>query len=161
MSQQELQEVTMSLQKTPGTVKQLVGGLADDGLRWKPSETEFSVLEHICHLRDIEQEGYTTRIRRLLSEAHPFLSDIDGDKLARERGYNSEKLDAALDAFLVARTENIRAIRTLSPDQLNRNGMFENVGAITLGELLLMMREHDEDHLRALNQMRKRLSDGN
>ena len=160
MTQQELHDLTMFLRKTPRTVQQLVAGLADDDLRRKSSGKEFSVLEHVCHLRDIEQEGYMTRIRKLLSETHPFLPDIDGDKLARERNYNSQKLDAALHAFMVARKENLRAIGNMSPDQLNRSGVFENVGAITLEELLLKMREHDEDHLRAFYQMRERLSNG-
>ena len=160
MTEQELQELKTFLQKTPGTVQQLVVDLANTDLRWKQSEKEFSVLEHVCHLRDIEQEGYTTRIRKLLTETHPFLPDIDGDKLAQERNYNGQQLDVALHAFLIARKQNVRVIRNLSPDRLNHRGMFENFGAITLEGLLLMMREHDEDHLRALNQMRERLSDG-
>jgi hypothetical protein len=161
MTQQELQELAMFFQRTPEIVQQLVTDLAEGGLHWKLSEKEFSVLEHVCHLRDIEQEGYMARIGKLLSEIQPFLPDIDGDKLAQERDYKSQKLDAALHAFKSARKDNVRTIRNLSLEQLNCSGTFENVGAITLEGLLLMMREHDEDHLQALNQMREQLSKGN
>ena len=40
------------------------------------------MLEHVCHLRDIEVEGYAPRLKRILSEDGPFLPDIDGRRLA-------------------------------------------------------------------------------
>lgn len=161
MTEHEMRELTAFLQKTPGTLRQLVTDLEGDDLRRKPSENEFSVLEHVCHLQDIEREGYAVRIRKLLGETRPFLPNIDGERLARERDYNSQILDDALHAFTAAREDNLRAIRNLSPEQLNNSGTLENVGEITLEGVLLMMREHDEDHLQALRGLREQLSKGN
>ena len=53
-------------------------------------------------------------------------------------------------AFSRARSHNIQTIRPLPPESLKRIGVFQNVGTITLEELLSMMREHDNEHLRAL-----------
>jgi RimJ/RimL family protein N-acetyltransferase len=78
------------------------------------------------------------------------LPDIDGDKLAKERNYNSQSFAEALSAFTRARKNNIDTIRTTTPARLMRTATFEAAGTITLEQLLLMMREHDEAHRRSL-----------
>ena len=62
-----------------------VADLTNAQLRFQPRGGYFSILENICHLRDIEIEGYGVRLRRLRAEAHPTLPDINGDQLALER----------------------------------------------------------------------------
>jgi hypothetical protein len=159
MTPEVFQRTISFLEETPQVIGCLIAGLADEDLTWKPSEKEFSVVENICHLRDIEQEGYRMRIDKLLNEDKPFLTDIDGGKLAEERNYNSQNLNSALRAFTRARETNVRPIKHLTSDQLNRKGTFENVGPITLEGLLLMMQEHDQDHIKKLNNLRYQLSE--
>jgi hypothetical protein len=146
------------LEETPEVIRSLTENLPVRELRRKPAKEEFSFLEHVCHLRDIEQEGYTVRIARLLSEEQPFLTDIDGDRLAKERNYNSQSFDEALSAFAHARKNSMQTIRPLPPESLNRIGVFQNVGTITLEELLSMMREHDNEHLSALSNLRSQVT---
>jgi len=106
-----------------------------------------------CHLRDLEREAYKLRIDRMLHEENPFLSDFDGARIARERDYNSEPLLAALTAFAESRRSNIAVVKSVAPDDLNRPGRFENTGPITLAGLLLMMKQHDQEHLRELAEL--------
>ena len=135
------------LRRTPDEVAALVGGLSRQTLIARNSPDEFSALESVCHLRDIEVEGYTPRINRILNETHPVLPDIDGALLAIERDYNSQSLTEALDTFAKARQENIATLVDLNRDQFDREGVMEGVGDVTLGKLLLMMRDHDDGHL--------------
>jgi hypothetical protein len=151
-------DVIEFLEETPALVRRLAQGLADGDLRWKPSAEQFSFVENACHLRDIEVEGYGARIRKLLAENHPELPDVDGARLARERDYNSQDFAAALDDFMRARTENLHAVRELSAEQLGRAGTLEGVGEVTLGRLLLLMREHDEAHRQELVELRERIA---
>jgi hypothetical protein len=72
------------------------------------TQTANSPLETICHLRDIEAEGYTTRINRILIETNPVLGDIDGGRLAVERNYNDQDPDLALHEFTIARATTRR-----------------------------------------------------
>lgn len=153
----DFKHLIKSLADTPENVRRLVENLTADELQWQPATAGFSCLEHVCHLRDIEREGYAIRISKLLREQHPFLPDIDGDKLARERNYNDQSLELTLDEFSQARERNVSTISDLSTDQLKRIGAFENVGPITLEELLLMMRQHDEEHLCELCDLRSQL----
>src|SRR4051794_41846310 len=76
------------LAEMPAIVKELSSSLTQEELKRKPPDSEFSVQENVCHLRDIEQEGYTVRIEKLLNEHEPVLPDINGAKIALERDYN-------------------------------------------------------------------------
>jgi hypothetical protein len=159
MTTEEFQALVHSLEEMPEKVWRLVAGLGQGEKVWKRRADEFSATENVCHLRDIEEEGYSIRIRRLLEETEPFLSDLDGARLACERDYNSQNMYEALDRFTRARSGNVAAVRSLPPDGLNRRGMFEGTGAVTLGRLLLMMREHDREHLKELESLRASLQE--
>jgi hypothetical protein len=145
------------LAETPARVRRLVSDLSESDARWKPSAQEFSALEQVCHLSDLEREGYGVRIEKLLHEEEPLLPDFDGGKIAAERDYNSQSLTVALDAFKRAREQNLRAVEALSPADFERAGVLEAVGRITLETLLGKMREHDEGHLRELSELRESL----
>jgi hypothetical protein len=158
MSQQEFRDLLEFLSATPATVRELSHGIASTGLKRRPSANESTFLEVVCHLRDIEREGYTVRIERLLKEHEPVLPDIDGGKLARERDYNSEDFETGLREFEQLRENNVRVLNDASPESLNRTGVFEGVGTVTLKRLAGMMREHDETHREELSGLREWLS---
>jgi hypothetical protein len=159
LTREEFQALVLSLEEMPRKIMRLVENLGEGEKLWKPRADEFSATENVCHLRDIEEEGYSVRIRRLMEETEPFLSDLDGQALASERDYNSQNMYEALDRFTRARSGNVAAVKELPPDGLNRRGMFEGTGAVTLGQLLLMMREHDEAHLKELESLRASLQE--
>jgi hypothetical protein len=150
---QDYRELVKDIEEMPRTIQRLLAGAEEGNLRVRPSQKTWSVVEHICHLRDIEREGYKVRIAKMLNEDHPFLTDLDGDKLAEERGYINQDFKAALKDFIDTRVINLSAIRDLSPDQLSRSGEFENVGQLTLMELLIKMREHDSGHIKELSEL--------
>lgn len=150
MTRTEVQELAQQLEETPASVRKLTAQMQNRELSWKKSPPDFSVLENVCHLRDIEQEGYELRIQRLLRETSPLMPDINGDQLAVERKYNQQALEPALASFTSARLANVRIIRGLTEEQLRRSGTLETVGEITLEKLLRMIREHDQDHLRLI-----------
>lgn len=154
---QSYQELVRAIEETPDAIRQLVNVVAPDKLNRKP-DGRWSIVEHVCHLRDLEQEGYTVRIERTLTRDHPFLPDVDGDKLAAERDYNNQPFDQALQSFIAARKDNVQNLSDLSDEQMNRGARLENVGDITLARLIQLMYEHDSDHLKQLNELRDQLS---
>lgn len=146
-----------SLLATPLTVYRLIKGLSEEQLRHRNSPDEFSVLENLCHLRDIEVEGYSQRIRKIVKENQPSLPDIDGGRLAIERDYNHQNGNEALEQFTRARASNVEILRGLSETEMNREGTLEGVGPVTLEKLVQMMREHDEGHVNELQTIRRRI----
>jgi len=92
MLRTEWKACLQALAHTPEKLVQLTNGLTDAEVHWKDAGA-FSVLENICHLRDIEIEGYSARLNRILIETHPFLPEIDGGSLATVRDYNTQDLE--------------------------------------------------------------------
>ncbi len=153
MTSEELEGAARRLQQFPSIVRRKVAGLGEDVLRSRRSEADFSIAENICHLRDIEREGYSVRLRRLLDEEQPVLPDIDGTRLARERGYNSQSIATALEDFAAERMGNVGLILGLLPEQFSRAGLLETVGHITVERLLAIIEEHDREHLRLIEEL--------
>ena len=144
-----------SLAQTPAEVRRLVLNLPLEALVVRPSPDEFSILESVCHLRDVELEGYSVRIQRILDEDDPVLFDVDGARLAIERDYNRQNLSEALNAFSSARADNISRLKVVSNAQLQRTGQLEGVWSITLASLVDKMWEHDGGHLEELRRSRR------
>lgn len=111
-----------------------------------PSE-RFTAIEQVCHVRDIEIDGYHVRIQRTLSESHPALASIDSESLARERSYSTSDAAEALAAFRAARTKTIALISGLAPEQLARTAVFEGYGEVSLRSLVHYLCSHDQQHL--------------
>lgn len=152
----DYQELVGEIESMPQIIEGLLADVEESNIRERPLDQPWSILEHICHLRDIEEEGYRIRITKMLTEAHPFLTDLDGDKLAEERDYINQDFKSALNDFFDARVLNVQTIRDLSPSQLSRQGMFENVGPLSMLELLMKMRDHDQGHINDLTRLRDR-----
>lgn len=151
------------LAETPNRLAALLRDVPADRLDWKPSSWEgspgegFSIREHVCHLRDIEADGYVVRIRRLRDETNPSLVSLDGFALAKERDYASADVGAALLAYRSARAETLEMVERLTPDDLRREGDFAEYGRVTLKGLLHYLASHDQQHLACVEWLRGKM----
>jgi hypothetical protein len=114
-----------------------------------PSES-FTAIEQICHVRDIETDGYYVRLQRTLREDNPTLESIDGYALARERNYSAANAVDVLAAFREARAKTMRLISGLDSGQLKRSAVFEDYGPLTVRSLVHYLCSHDQQHLAGL-----------
>jgi hypothetical protein len=114
-----------------------------------PSEP-FTAIEQICHVRDIEIDGYQERFRRTLHEEHPLLPSIDSETLAVERDYARADADEVLSAFHEARARTVAMISALGKGDLSRTAEFEGYGVVTLRSLVHYLCSHDQQHLAGL-----------
>lgn len=122
-----------------------------------PSE-RFTPIAQLCHLRDIEREGYHVRFRRALEEEHPQLDDIDGYALAEWRDYAAQgDARGVLDDFAAARAETVAMLSKLHPAQLRRRAEFEGLGTVTVRGLMHQLCSHDQQHLAGLQWLLSRL----
>jgi hypothetical protein len=140
----------------PNQLERALRLIRADRITWRPeswdgcpSET-FSALEQVCHLRDIERDGYHVRIRRMLDETSPSLESLDSYELARQRRYESADLGAAFALFRDARAATVTQLRAVSDEQLARTGEFAEYGRLTLRALVHYLRSHDQQHLAGL-----------
>ena len=124
-----------------------------------PSE-RLTAIEQICHVRDIEVDGYHRRFERALAEDNPQLPSIDTYGLAQERRYGSTDAAAALRAFRVARERTIALLAGLGPAQLSRPAMFEGYGPVTVQGLIHYLCSHDQQHLAGLQWLLGKIATG-
>jgi hypothetical protein len=123
---------------------------------WRPSSWEgspaepFTAIEHVCHVRDIEIDGYHMRFQRTLNELNPTLVSIDSEALAEERSYATSSASEAFAVFRAARAKTVRLISGLSPEQFMRAAVFEGYGSLTLRSLTHYLCSHDQQHLAGL-----------
>jgi len=131
---------------------------------WKPADWEgipsehLSALEQVCHVRDIEIDGYQVRFKRTLAEANPALVSIDTDALAAQRAYGRDDPAAAMAAFRQARARTLSMLADLTPEQLARPAVFEGYGPTTLRSLVHYLCSHDQQHLAGLQWLLGRIS---
>jgi hypothetical protein len=135
---------------SPVRLRALLSSLPESELRSAPPEGGFAPIEDAWHLRDIEAEGHLLRIRRILAEDQPALVSIDGEQLARERGYLDRELGAAIDGFAQHREATVALLGGLLEDAWGRSATFEG-RLVTLRELVMAMAAHDESHLAPLD----------
>jgi len=123
---------------------------------WAPSSWEgvpsepFTPIEQICHVRDIELDGYHVRFERTLNELNPTLASIDSETLARERSYATSSAAEAFATFRAARAKTVELVTGLSPEQFSRTAVFEGYGALSLRSLVHYLCSHDQQHLAGL-----------
>ena len=114
-----------------------------------PSE-RFTPIEQVCHVHDVEVDGYHVRFRRTLQETNPFLPDLGSEALAVQRDYASANTADVLAAFREARARTVALIAELSDAQLARPAVFEDYGAVTLRSLVHYLCSPDQQHLAGL-----------
>jgi hypothetical protein len=114
-----------------------------------PSEP-FTALEQICHVRDIEIEGYQVRFRRTLDENSPLLASIDSEAVAKERNYGAADATKVFAEFRAARAKTMSMLRDLDELGFARPAVFEGYGPVTLRGLVHYLCSHDQQHLSGL-----------
>lgn len=122
-----------------------------------PSEP-LTAIEQVCHVRDIEIEGYQRRFQRTLAEVNPFLESIDTEALAKVRRYAEADANQVLAAFRAARTQTLALLADLSPEQYERRAIFEGYGPVTLRSLVHYLCSHDQQHLAGLQWLLGRIA---
>jgi hypothetical protein len=149
-------ELFFSLSTMAIEVEKLLKLIPIDKLNWKPKSWDgnpgenFSAIEQICHLRDIEIDGYHYRIHTMLKEDNPILKSVEGYKLAIERIYENNNLPEVISEFKIAREKTLNLIAKIENIHLDNTAFFEGYGTITLKALIHFLCSHDFEHLASL-----------
>jgi len=140
----------------PAQLEAHYGAIPAAHKHWKPASWEgipseqLTAIEQLCHVRDIEIEGYHVRFQRTLQEENPLLGALDTDGLARDREYYKQDAARVLAEFKTARAKTVEMLKGLSPQQLGRKAAFEGYGQTTLKGLIHYLCSHDQQHLAGL-----------
>ena len=141
------------LRATPAVMRNLVCALTEEEADWKPSGKRWSVVEVLGHLCHVELLGFRGRIERLMREDNPRVPGYDPDVYAAEGAYRGRTMAEALDEFERVRRESLLFIDGLSLDSLSRPGIHQELGPITVGQLLHEWPLHDLGHVRQIAEL--------
>ena len=147
----------------PDRLEAHYGIIPQERKNWRPASWDgipsepFTPIEQVCHVKDIEIDGYHVRLRRTLQETNPLLASIDGEILATERAYAAADTQQIFRDFAQARRETIALIVKLTPQELSRVAAFEGK-AVTVRGLVHNLCSHDQQHLAGLQWLLARMT---
>ena len=146
-----------TLAATPAALKAALRGVPRKLLLFSPAPGKWSILEILCHMRDMEREGYLERYTRILAENEPRLPDLNGDALAIERDYRGQKAGDVLRDWMRLRRENLRLLKKSKPEQWRRAGVHETAGRLSIDDLVVRHAVgNDTAHLAQIDSIKRR-----
>ena len=140
----------------PDQLQAHYAAIPEEFVRWAPASWDgipserFTPIEQVCHVRDIEIDGYHVRLQRVLHESNPTLPSIDSEALAAQRSYSTSSAEEAFSAFRSARAKTVELISGLTAEQFSRTAAFEGYGSLCLRSLVHYLCSHDQQHLAGL-----------
>lgn len=140
-------ELATKLAHTVPVIQESVNGLNLAQLRCRIDDSEWSITEIVCHLRDVDLEIHLPRLQSLMVEEEPFMPGIVSDDWVIERNYQAQDPRAALKAFAVARAELLELLPPADSSIWQRRGRHTFFGPTSFLELCCLILEHDDLHL--------------
>ncbi len=139
------------LEATPGILRGLLSGVSDDDAHWKPSPDRFSIAEVLAHLSHSEGHCYRLRLDRFLAEELPELEPDDAQMWLDL--YRNADPEDAFDHFEEQRETNVEFLRTLPAGAGERKARHQEIGEITLSNMLHEWTLHDLGHVRQIAEL--------
>ncbi len=135
-----------AVRESTGELFSQFSGIDEKGLRWRPSERDWSLKEVAAHLRDADElcQRQTPLPAR---EREPRLPHEALDVLPFERDYREQPLSKLLHEYEAARDETFWLLRTLDEDDWQRTGLHPYRGVVTIYDLARELHQHDLEHL--------------
>jgi hypothetical protein len=135
------------LQRTPASLRALLGGLSEFWTHSNYGEKTFSPFDVIGHLIHADRTNWMPRLRVILEHGQnqpipPF------DRYAMYEASKGQSMSDLLDTFASLRAKNLDDLRALNltPDLLDRRGTHPELGPVTLRQLLASWVVHDLGH---------------
>jgi hypothetical protein len=145
------------LESMPLSLLESRNGLTRVDMAWKPSDHEYSILEHLRHLRDVETQRHGVRICRMLAADQPWLMAAYCDALAEQGQYHEQHALAVINDFFKARLANVQRINALLSKHPAREHTATHLDPARIVDAVRAMTAHDHKHLETVRGIRKML----
>lgn len=150
-----LKDVFAILASTPEKIRREVADMSPRELKTRPAPNKWSVQEVLAHLDDVEQSAMRERVEVMLDRDTPTLVPFNQEARMVEMRYDRIDPRKSLASFTRKRQKNLKWLRKIRPAQLKRKGLHEQVGEITIEELLNEWAFHDLGHLKQVLEIKR------
>jgi uncharacterized damage-inducible protein DinB len=137
-------------------LRQAVRGLSQEQLLARPVAGKWSTLEVVCHLADFDPI-MADRMKRIIAEEQPQLLGASEARFAAALAYHERSLEEELAIIDNTRRQMARILRTLPESALERVGIHNERGPLTLERMLTMTTNHIPHHVKFIEEKRKAL----
>ena len=141
----------------PRTLRQAVAGLNREQVLARPIAGKWSTLEVVCHLADFDPI-LADRMKRIIAEDSPQLLGANENKFAAALAYHDRDLEEELTIIERTRSQLARILRTLPAEALQRVGVHNERGPISLERFLIITTNHIPHHVKFIEEKKRALS---
>ncbi|MCB9285576.1 MAG: DinB family protein [Lewinellaceae bacterium] len=128
--------------------KNLLTGIPEEDVRWKPAPDKWCLLEVLCHLVDEEREDFRARVRHVLLKPTEPMPPIDPQGWVNERKYISRDYSDMLDIFLEERRSSVAWLHSLVSPPWQNTYQHPKLGPLSAELFLANWLAHDYLHIR-------------
>jgi len=136
------------LQATPAVLHTVSLAMTESQWTGRTQPGEWSFLEVLCHLRDVDAEVNLVRLDAILNGENPVIAAQTTDQWAEERQYNQQNPADELAHFVTARQQLVERLASLKETDWQRPARHTIFGPTTIHELVGFMVDHDQLHIR-------------
>lgn len=141
------------LEELPVALTELAGSMSEVQLRASEAPGKWSAAELLAHLADSELV-WAYRLRTVLAEADPVVTGFDQDRWAEKLGYRDRAPEVSLKEITFLRRMNLRLVRSLTEDDLERSGRHGERGRESVRHMIRLYAGHDLVHRRQFARIR-------
>jgi hypothetical protein len=135
----------------PERIAQAVAGWTAAELA-QHSADGWSAAQLLAHLR-ASDAILSHRVYALLVRDGSPLPAFDERRWAEVAGYGGIEFSESLRRYALRRSELIAALERISPEDWQRTGMHEELGPISLTDVIRKLVDHDEEHCAQLEAL--------
>ena len=137
-------------------LRRAVAGLTREDLLAFPVPGTWSIQQIVIHLADSELVGID-RMKRVIAEENPLLIGYDETKFSQRLRYEDQSAETAVTLVDLTRREFSKVLRKLPAEAFARTGVHNEVGKVTLAELVQKYVKHLDHHLKFITEKRAKL----
>lgn len=139
------------LQQTPGILRNLLSLATREQLDWRPSSERWSISIVLAHLAEVEIKGFRSRYEAMLGADQPLLRSYDQWALFRRQTQFDPYAEMA--RFEEERGRTLALLEGMPDGAGERSGRHEELGVITVAQLLNESAFHDLGHIRQVMEL--------
>jgi uncharacterized damage-inducible protein DinB len=140
------------LESTAVWCEERTADLSSDQVTLPESTEKWNVVAVLQHLADSELV-WGNRLRTILAEDRPQIIGMDQDLWADRLGYRHADRDEAISLFSTLRRSNLRLLNRTSPGDLDRVGVHNERGEVSVRHMIRMCAGHDLLHRRQIERI--------
>jgi hypothetical protein len=139
------------LRQTTGILRNLLSLASAEQLDWQPSPERWSIAMVLAHLAEVEVKGFQRRFKDMLGAQQPLLPAYD--QLALFRAQTQFDAFAEMARFEEERGETLALLEGMPEGAGQKSGVHEELGQLTVAELLNEFAFHDLGHIRQVMEL--------